>query len=441
MGAAVSVVTWLVPIATAVLSLLGAIRTDHVHENPTLENIQDMGATQRLVETAQRAAQAAREEADEAEHDAEEARKREREAVDNAERAAQAMRQMEERTRAERHAADEAKMEAEREGREARAEAERYREALAASQRAEAEARRDAEAIESLALEESRKAKAAQVSAEETLQAAKEKARAARKAQEDAEDRLRKGIQPVVVPSLDDVVKAKKNIEYKDGIFHFAVAGVAGSGKSSLINAFCGRRNKDAGAAPAGVTETTLVVHRYPDPNTQNPFVWYDLPGAGTLNIPDWQYFNTQGLYVFDCIIVVVDNRFTMTDVAILTNCRRFGIPTYIVRSKADSHIRNIMRELGYDSEDEDADEHKARRKALYRAAREQYIAETRASVKRNLKDAKLPDQRVYVIANSTLLSIVKDQVLSEKTMDELELMKDLFSEAHSRRCVPKRMK
>ncbi|KIJ17489.1 hypothetical protein PAXINDRAFT_167544 [Paxillus involutus ATCC 200175] len=288
--------------------------------------------------------------------------------------------------------------------------------------------------------EELRNVREAQEVAETAARQANERVRAAKQAQEEAEERLKKGIQPVVVPSREEVEAAKRRVQYKEGLFHFAVAGVAGGGKSSLINAFRGLHNRDIalGAAPTGVIETTLAISRLPDPNHQNPFVWYDIPGAGTLKIPDWQYFGAQGLYVFDCIIVVFDSRFTMTDLAILTNCKRFGIPTYIVRSKSDAHIRNIMRERGYDSDDDDGS-NRTRRKTLYAEARQHYIAETRANIKRNLEDANLPDQRVYIISNDVLLSIVKNQNLPPKIIDELELMRDLFSEAHSRRCAPRR--
>lgn len=238
--------------------------------------------------------------------------------------------------------------------------------------------------------------------------------------------------QLVSIPSEEEIQLAKHRVQYQEGLFHFAATGVSGAGKSSLINAFRGLRNRDEGAAPTGVVETTANIARFPDPNPKNPFVWYDVPGSGTLNIPDWQYFTAQGLYVFDCIIILFDTRFTMTDLAMLVNCRRLNIPTYIVRSKSDSHIRNIIKESGYDS---DEDEDRSRRNALYSSAREQYIAETRATVKYNLQEAKLPDQRVYIVANSTMVSTVRDQKLSEKTIDELELMRDLFREAQSRRC------
>ncbi|OJA19526.1 hypothetical protein AZE42_03204 [Rhizopogon vesiculosus] len=239
--------------------------------------------------------------------------------------------------------------------------------------------------------------------------------------------------QLVSIPSDEEIQLAKDRVQYVEGLFHFAVTGVSGAGKSSLINAFRGLRNRDEGAAPTGVVETTMDISRFPDPNPQNPFVWYDVPGSGTLSTPDWQYFNAQGLYVFDCIIVLFDTRFTMTDLAMLVNCRRFNIPTYIVRSKSDTHIRNMMKDSGYDS---DEDEDHSSRNAMYGSAREQYIAETRATVRLNLQEASLPDQRVYIVAHSTMVSTVRERTLSEKTIDELELMRDLFREAQSRRCT-----
>ncbi|OAX41423.1 P-loop containing nucleoside triphosphate hydrolase protein [Rhizopogon vinicolor AM-OR11-026] len=239
--------------------------------------------------------------------------------------------------------------------------------------------------------------------------------------------------QLVSIPSDEEIQLAKDRVQYVEELFHFAVTGVSGAGKSSLINAFRGLRNRDEGAAPTGVVETTMDISRFPDPNPQNPFVWYDVPGSGTLSTPDWQYFNAQGLYVFDCIIILFDTRFTMTDLAMLVNCRRFNIPTYIVRSKSDTHIRNMMKDSGYDS---DEDEDHSDRNAMYGSAREQYIAETRATVRLNLQEASLPDQRVYIVAHSTMVSTVRDQTLSEKTIDELELMRDLFREAQSRRCT-----
>ncbi|KAI6120403.1 interferon-inducible GTPase-domain-containing protein [Pisolithus croceorrhizus] len=306
------------------------------------------------------------------------------------------------------------------------------REAIEKARQAEVAAKAEAERKWAAAEEERRKAEAARADADRATRAAREEAQKATAAKEEAEKRWKAGIQPVVTPSLEELEKVKRRIQYKEGIFHFAVAGVAGSGKSSLINAFRGLRNRDASAAATGVTETTLAMARYPDANPQHPFVWFDIPGAGTLKIPDWQYFNAQGLYVFDCIIVLFDNRFTMTDVAILSNAKRFKIPTYMVRSKADQHIRNLMRDMGYDSEQDDEDD-PGRRARLLTAARKQYIEETRKSVKTNMENAGLPDQRVYIVSNDNVLGMVKGNT-PRRAIDEVALLTDLFTEAHVRR-------
>ncbi|KAI5984450.1 hypothetical protein EDD15DRAFT_2375254 [Pisolithus albus] len=142
--------------------------------------------------------------------------------------------------------------------------------------------------------------------------------------QQEAEERLRRGIQPVVIPTLDEIATAKTRVQYEQGRLHFAVAGVTGSGKSSLVNAIHGVENWNQDAAATGVVETIVTSGRYPDPNPDLPFVWYDIPGTGTLHQPDW-----------------------LDGIAILTNCRRFHIPTYIIRSKADAHIHNIMYKDG----------------------------------------------------------------------------------------------
>ncbi|KAG2054908.1 hypothetical protein BDR06DRAFT_954825 [Suillus hirtellus] len=283
-----------------------------------------------------------------------------------------------------------------------------------------------------------RDAQAAQEQAKKLQEAAdeeKSKATATQEADKSAKEEERKlkdGIQLMVTPTPEEVSAAKRKVQYREDLFHFAVAGMAGGGKSSLINAFRGLRNRDIGSAATGVTGTTLIMARYASPNVEYPYVWYDIPGAGTLKIPDWQYFNTQGLYVFDCIIMLFDNRFTMTDIAILTNCKRFKIPAYIVRSKADQHIRFIMKDMGYDSDDDD-DESEEQKKKLYQAARQQFIQQTRQIVKDNLENAKIPDQRVYIVSKEPMLGVVKE-MRPRHVIDEIELLNDLIREAQTRR-------
>ncbi|KAF7366769.1 p-loop containing nucleoside triphosphate hydrolase protein [Mycena sanguinolenta] len=393
-------------------------------------------------DAAERAADAERREAQRREQEIKEAARREaEEARAAAERAAEA-----ERREAQRRE-EGIKEAARREAEEARAAAEQAagaerREVQKREQEIREEARRAVEAAQQEALRqqqltenETRRAAEAKLAAEEAERIAADEVRAAHEAKAELEHQLREGIQPVVMPSSAELEDAKRRMQYQDGLYHFAVAGIAGGGKSSLINALRGLRNKDAGAAPTGITETTLSVGRFPDSDPENPFVWYDIPGAGTLQVPEWQYFNKQGLYVFDALIVLIDNRFTATDVAILRNARLFNIPCYIVRSKADSHIRNLMRHEGYESDDEQQDARS--RAALEAQARKKLVSETRKSVQDNLRAADLPEQRVYIVSNSTMLSACRGSVTTKtakKIIDELEFLQDLLGDADKRR-------
>ena len=122
---------------------------------------------------------------------------------------------------------------------------------------------------------------------------------------------LEKGIQPEVWPTLEEFQLAKNRVQYDPEKLHIAVCGSAGSGKSSLVNAFRGLKNNSPQAARADVVETTKAITRYPDPREELPYkrlVWFDCPGAGTLENPGWQYFNRQGLFVFDIIVLVYDS-------------------------------------------------------------------------------------------------------------------------------------
>ncbi|THH19615.1 hypothetical protein EW146_g1578 [Bondarzewia mesenterica] len=394
MGAVVSVaIPAITGLVLGITGLIRSIRSSGVASNPVMDELE-----KRATE-----AEEARLKAEEEHRQAEEARRMAEEQASQAE---------EQRRRAE---------EASRQAEDAMRRAEE-------SKRQAEEQKKTAEEEKRKAEEEEGRAKVDQKAAEAAAAAADRRAKDEEAARKEAERKLREGIQPIIWPSLKEIASVKKRLQYKEGIFHFAIAGVAGSGKSSLINAFRGVRNNARGACPTGIVETTSVITRYADLNSSNPFVWYDVPGAGTLKIPDWEYFNAQGLYVFDCIIVLFDNRFTATDVAILKNCARFNIPSYIVRSKSNQHILNIETDMGYEDEDDEE-----KRRVISATARTNFITETRQSVERNLLEAKLPQQKVYIVSKDALLMAINERTPKDP-IDEFELLHDLLSEASARR-------
>ncbi|KAF8454113.1 interferon-inducible GTPase-domain-containing protein [Kalaharituber pfeilii] len=142
-------------------------------------------------------------------------------------------------------------------------------------------------------------------------------------------------------PIQTDNERIRKELGFNPDCLHIAVAGYAGTGKSTLINAFRGLGPKDPFAAPIGVVECTSEIARYPDP--RYPWiVWFDIPGGGTTECPATGYFDHNGLYLMDFIIVVCGDRFSELDVEILKGARRWNITAVVVRSKSDIHIRNL---------------------------------------------------------------------------------------------------
>jgi hypothetical protein len=109
--------------------------------------------------------------------------------------------------------------------------------------------------------------------------------------------------------------------------------------------------------------------------------------GVGTLSTPCWQYFN-QGLFIFDFIIVAPGDRFTGQDVEILANCERCSVPSF-VRSKADMHIDNIIKE----TRDAGKDSCEARRRRI-ELVRRKYTDDTRQTIKSELGKAGLDSEK-----------------------------------------------
>ena len=238
---------------------------------------------------------------------------------------------------------------------------------------------------------------------------------------------------PTVWPTREEFDDAKERFEYTPNKLRFAITGIAGSGKSSLVNSFRGLRPGEDGAAKTGANEATINVKRHPHPDTESPLArieWYDVPGAGTQTTPGGSsYFNSQGLFIFDFIILVPGDRFTEQDLDILANCKMYNIPSCIVRSKADTHIGNTMR-------DENCSQEGARRR---------YIAETNQKFKVELEKASGKvsldsNTEIFLVSSEPLRDFIKSFMdgkapeSAEAMIDEEYLVRKILLTAQMRR-------
>ncbi|KAG1851440.1 interferon-inducible GTPase-domain-containing protein [Suillus subalutaceus] len=244
------------------------------------------------------------------------------------------------------------------------------------------------------------------------------------------------GVRSECRPLEEDIIRMKTKYRYSPGFLHLAVVGSSGGGKSSFINAVRGLSNNDPIAARTGIVETTNAITRYTDPRPDSQIFWYDIPGAGTPNMPDWQYFNNLGLYIFDCIIVLIDNRFLDSDLAILRACEQFtNIEVFIVRSKSDQHINNMASDrmpCGFDPLNV-VNETRSRFQQIKSETQRKFIDQTHQNLQMNLKRNNISPKKVYIVCKDAMRAVWNNSS-SPMAIDEEELKNDIAE------CVRRRL-
>ncbi|KTF73299.1 hypothetical protein cypCar_00041190 [Cyprinus carpio] len=169
-------------------------------------------------------------------------------------------------------------------------------------------------------------------------------------------------LDPAVVDAIKEsgestLEKAKAKAKTKFDQFinvslNIAVTGKTGTGKSYFVNALRGLEDEDDGAAPTGVTETTMEPTMYEHPEMPNVKLW-DLPGIGSPNFKAKKYMKDVKFNTYDFFIILNSERFTENDIMLAKEIRKQKKSFYFVRSKIDNDMSSEKKKKGFDEQKE----------------------------------------------------------------------------------------
>ncbi|CAF1616462.1 unnamed protein product [Rotaria magnacalcarata] len=165
---------------------------------------------------------------------------------------------------------------------------------------------------------------------------------------------------PQVPRLLDDMTQERLIQRARDTLgmdivrqYNFCICGQTGVGKSTFISwlrdlpdvkpsqNFVYREDGSA-VVGRGASHVTSEVRRYIWPDNRFPYIaLWDIPGGGNMSYQSETYFKDQLLYAFDCLLILVNNRFTEVDFHIIRQACHFQTPIVLVITKVDQEIAN----------------------------------------------------------------------------------------------------
>lgn len=118
-----------------------------------------------------------------------------------------------------------------------------------------------------------------------------------------------------------------------------------------------------------------------------------------------------------------------------MQHCERYHIPVFLVRSKADIQIKNILKDnFGYNQNEKGAVEIYKRH---HSAARQLLIDSTKKDLDKNLEKANLAKRQVFIISRSSMHALMTDKWNwrnAANVIDEANLLQAVLNAAYSRR-------
>lgn len=165
--------------------------------------------------------------------------------------------------------------------------------------------------------------------------------------------------------NVDIIISAVSKEQYPEtGLKEIALSGRSNVGKSSFINAICGRKNVARTSSKPG---KTITLNFY---NADNKFVFVDVPGYGYAKQSKKEREKWGGMieeYLTErenlsCVVQLIDLRHppTQDDILMYDFLKHYELPVVIVATKSDkiakSRLQKHIKIIKEDLELEDGD-------------------------------------------------------------------------------------
>ncbi|XP_062382978.1 interferon-inducible GTPase 5-like [Sardina pilchardus] len=160
-------------------------------------------------------------------------------------------------------------------------------------------------------------------------------------ADQDTQVLLQESGEPTIKRATD---KAREEVDRLDNVvLNIAITGESGVGKSSFVNAIRGVKDTDDGAAPTGVTQTTIKPTAYPHPTVPNVTLW-DLPGTGEPGFKPKTYMKSVNFQNYDFFLIMEAGRFRENDIMLAKEIQKKKKKFYFVRTKIDLDVEEEVK-------------------------------------------------------------------------------------------------